>query len=266
MGAIKLTGIVLDSFDYEESDKIVTIYSDKLGKISFIAMGVNKPESKNKYSLLTFSKSEFEIFKSRHPDSLSKLKTGNLLVSNLKISQTYNNYLYTSIITKIILQATNFREKNFALYSILEKALTIIKDDDSPFTVLCYFLFYAMKYFGGGWLLNSCIRCKHKSKVYRLFSFEEYGLICPNCQLPNEKEQRHEFINFLQNLHLQTFNETIQTQVEISFLIVLAKALLDYYKTILGIINTPLIMLEKMPVFQPEVFMNYTYSVLTNFN
>jgi DNA repair protein RecO (recombination protein O) len=205
MAETNLKGIVINSFDYEEFDKIVTVYSDKFGKLSFIAKGVKKPESKNNYSIQNFSVSKFQIFKSRKANSLSKLKTGELIKNNVGIAKNYDNYLFASLITSLILEADDFNSKNFQIYSILEKSLDNISQNQDPFSTMVFFMYYLLKPLGGNFLLSKCYRCGKANKVYRLFNFQDCGLVCPNCITKNEKPQPAEFISFLKTLDTESF-------------------------------------------------------------
>ena len=43
---IKTAGIVLKEIKYQETSKILSIYTKKLGKISVMAQGANRPKSR----------------------------------------------------------------------------------------------------------------------------------------------------------------------------------------------------------------------------
>ena len=57
----KVTGIVIRSVDYGEKDKIITIFSLELGKITARLKGVKSPNSKLKYAGQPFCFGQFEI-------------------------------------------------------------------------------------------------------------------------------------------------------------------------------------------------------------
>ncbi|SRX61518.1 DNA repair protein RecO [Mycoplasma mycoides subsp. capri] len=95
-----LKGIVLNSFDFQDYDKIITIYSNLYGKISLVCLGVNKIKSKNKYGINYLSYSNFEIFKSKNKFNLSKLKRSELINSFNHISTDFNFKYYYFISIK----------------------------------------------------------------------------------------------------------------------------------------------------------------------
>ena len=48
MDLIKVNGIVVKSSDYKDNDKLVTLVTFELGKITCLARGVKKPNAKLK--------------------------------------------------------------------------------------------------------------------------------------------------------------------------------------------------------------------------
>lgn len=264
MSEVKIKAIVLDSLNYEENDKIITVYSDKFGKLSFIALGVNKPSSKNNYSLNLFSKSDFEIFKSRTLKSISKLKTGNLIRDNFKITKSYNNYLFASIIASVILQEDLFYEKDAKFFAMLENAIKNINDEINPFSNMVWFLFYALNKFGGNWGLKKCYRCNKPNKIYKKFDLKDFGFVCPNCIQDGEDEHDIEFIRYLQRMDNNTFL-TIQTfSINVSYEIIISKLILKYYVVELGIYSYSINEILKKKVYNEDTFWEYTHKVLTN--
>lgn len=61
---LEVKGIVIKSVDYKEADKIITILTDKNGKICANARGVRRKSSKAAVSSLPFTYSTFQLFKS----------------------------------------------------------------------------------------------------------------------------------------------------------------------------------------------------------
>ncbi|ASZ09023.1 DNA repair protein RecO [Mesoplasma chauliocola] len=263
MSEVKIKAFVLDSLNYEENDKILTVYSDKYGKLSFISLGANKPSSKNNFSLNLFSESEFEIFKSRNSKAISKLKTGTLINQNFNIAKSYNNYLFASIISSLILQENLFYNKDSKLFSMLKEAIDNINNERNPFSNMVWFLFYCLRYFGAEWELKSCYRCNKTSKIYRKFDLNDYGLVCPNCFTEKEEEQDNEFIKYLQRIDSNTFFTIQKFNINVSYEIIISKLILDYYIEELGVFSVSIKEILKKEVYNDATFLEYTNNVLT---
>ncbi|WP_425380432.1 DNA repair protein RecO C-terminal domain-containing protein [Spiroplasma endosymbiont of Stenodema calcarata] len=67
--------------------------------------------------------SEFEIFLSYQTNKLSKLKTGNLLATRIKLSQNYDDYLLATLLCEITEQVVEERLPDLKLYHLLTTAL-----------------------------------------------------------------------------------------------------------------------------------------------
>lgn len=90
---IRLQGIVMRAREYGESNKIVTIFSESHGKISFVARGAKKPRSR--YGAVTepFTMALFVCFQSS-AKSMPTLSSADLLESNYALR---SDLLLTSV-------------------------------------------------------------------------------------------------------------------------------------------------------------------------
>ncbi|MDJ1648088.1 recombination protein O N-terminal domain-containing protein [Mycoplasma phocimorsus] len=80
MAAEKLIGIVVEKKDFNDYDQLVTFLCPIFNKkITFLAQGVRKINSKNAVNLQMFSIIEAEVFLSRNFSKISKLKKAYLL-------------------------------------------------------------------------------------------------------------------------------------------------------------------------------------------
>lgn len=62
--------------------------------------------------------SEFKIFLSYQENKLSKLKTGNLLFTRIKLTQNYDDYLLATLLCEIIDQAVEELFSDLQLYDL----------------------------------------------------------------------------------------------------------------------------------------------------
>lgn len=263
MTPVVTKGLILQSFDYEETSKIVTVLTENYGLVTLIAPGVNKITSKNRYSLTTFTFGEYIFFPARYKNRLSKLKTGHFINDNLTISESYNNYLYACSISQIIQMTQESWEFNREIFWDLNLALSNFNSDQQPLSNFVRFLFYYLPLFGGPALNYNCVRCARRFPNYQLFSLSDLGWVCFNCQDVSEINQETEWLNFIKKLEANTFQSSQNEYLETEYFLILGKALLDYYQNILGITNTALKLVSEKPMFKNLVQEIYTNSVLT---
>lgn len=181
MSALKIEGIVLDSIDYDDFAKIVRVFSKEFGIISFYAPGVNKEASKNKYSVQSLTCSEFEIFKARSDEKVSKLKTGRLKTDYFSIAKNYNNYVLTSVLVNVLTQLLPAGLKQTVIYYAFKLVLENMKAKRNGFLNYLLFLLFFIQTSEYKMRLNRCSRCKKTTNPYARFEYTDKTLVCVKC-------------------------------------------------------------------------------------
>ncbi|ARU91455.1 DNA repair protein recO [Spiroplasma clarkii] len=197
MSAVKIEGIVLDSIDYDDFAKIVKVFSKQFGILSFFAPGVNKEGSKNKYSVQNLTCSEFEIFKARKDEKVSKLKTGRLIVDFYAIATNYNNYVFVSILVNLLTQLLPPGFKAVNIYYAFKTVLENMKAKRNGFLNYAIFLLYFIQNSEYRLRTNRCSRCKKTTNSYARFEYTDKTLVCVKCLWPGEKNNHHHLWKFL---------------------------------------------------------------------
>ncbi|AKX33948.1 DNA repair protein recO [Spiroplasma litorale] len=243
-----INGIVIDNTDYEDYAKVVTIYSNLYGKLSFYAPGVNKSNSKNKNSIQLYCLSEFEIFKSRTKNTLSKLKTGTLLESFYKISKNYLNYIYSSIILKVLLQIDEISFKHNQIFEISLFALRNISKENNSFLNYLVFLFEVLKLTDYSLKLKKCARCRKSISIVR-FDYVENELICKSCIKKDEQIQPYSFLELLRIFDTKEKDVIVKIKFNTNDLLILHSILVDFFEDIIGFDLGPIKLLKSNPSF-----------------
>ncbi|HXK52882.1 DNA repair protein RecO [Candidatus Nomurabacteria bacterium] len=180
-----LTCIVLKSFNYKDTDKIYTLFSEERGKISVTAKGVRKITSKRAGSLDTLNLIHA---------SISEAKSGQLYLSELEVIDPFKNiknaydlsnkaYYLIEIVDKFLFDQQEHRN----LFLALLRSLSLL--DKNPSTSdfsVCYFELRIMEYLGYGISLDKCVVCMKPYSddwdVYKL-NTSSGGLICGSCSV-----------------------------------------------------------------------------------
>lgn len=191
MRLIKMKGIVIKEVAYKENDKIVTLLTEELGKISCIAKGAKKTNS----SLLASSQylvySEFILYKGTsfyHINSATSLNT----FYNLRIDFDKLNIAFE--LTKLIYLVTDENENTNEILRALLNTLYLIQEGEkninliiSTFKIKLFSLLGFMTY------ITKCDNCKVSSKelienkknIY--YEYNTNTFLCENCSLENSK-------------------------------------------------------------------------------
>lgn len=234
MSVTKIQGIVINNIPLDENSRIITTFTKQLGKVVFYAQGVNKIISKNKYSIQTFSLSDFEIFKARNDQRMSKLKTGELKQYFNDLTDNYTNYVYGAAILKIVDVSSTQFVKNYKIYNMLLDTINALNNNDQAFKTYVLFLFYFLKWIGGQWILDKCGRCNIRQNNYKKFNYKEHHLVCSNCMNAEEKIHPKSFVTLFTSLDNNNFYNAKFLTMDIVDLIVLHKILVDYYEDRMG--------------------------------
>ncbi len=137
---VKTEAIVLNSFKYGESSKIVTLYSKEYGKIKVIAKGSRK--AKNKFGSALDPLSYCQIsFYHKPTTELFLLSYAEHIVPLRKIQDSYHHLSAGLIIVEAINITQDINEINIELFNLLaESMVTLNEMPNSPFSLSTCFL------------------------------------------------------------------------------------------------------------------------------
>ncbi|MBU1290699.1 MAG: DNA repair protein RecO [bacterium] len=176
----KTEGIVLKSMEYEEADKIVTIYTKNYGKITAIAKGVRKTKSKFGSSLELLTHSVFLFYKGRNIDIVSQAE---ILESFFSASKEVIKFACAANCVEVVNKLTEEREINIGLFNLLKEVLHYLRETNDPKLLTLSFKWQTMSILGYRPSLNHCCRCnkgvEDQKEMY--FNIKEGGLLCNNC-------------------------------------------------------------------------------------
>jgi len=183
----KTEGIVLKSTEFEEADKIVTIYTKNYGKISAIAKGVRKIKSKFGSSLEILTHSIFLIYKGRNIDIVSQTE---ILESFFSTSKEVIKFAFAANCVEIVNKLTEEREINIALFNLLKEILHGLRKANDPKLLTLSFKWQTISLLGYRPSINHCCRCnksiEDQKEMY--FNIKEGGLLCNNCVAEDKEE------------------------------------------------------------------------------
>ena len=179
MATYKCSGIVIKRSNLGEADRILTIFTDKFGKIKAVAKGVRKTLSKLSGFLELFCVDDLLLAEGRSLDTVAGAVTTKCfknLRGNLKATQTA--FYFAEIIDKL----TEDREPHKEIFELLENSLEHL-DGKKNDLLISYFEFNFLAETGFHPELNKCISCSKKlEEAGNFFSFESGGLMCKNCR------------------------------------------------------------------------------------
>lgn len=176
---IKTEGIVLKSSKYQETSKILSIYTKKLGKISVMAQGANRPKSRLIANTQPFSYNEYQFSQGR---SFYYINQADMIDSFYDIRENVESMAYGFYILELVEKSVADEESNEKIFMLLVKTLGILADMKDKFLklIVAFELKY-VSFLGYRPYINRCVMCGNgESSTYK-FSNLEGGIICCDC-------------------------------------------------------------------------------------
>lgn len=173
----KWEGIVLKSFPYGETNKILTLYTKEVGKVTAMARGAKKTASRLAAITQPFTHGYFLIRKGRGMGTLSQ---GDPIHSMRFIRENLEATAYASYIVEIVDRLTEENEQLVGVYPLLLEALEAINEEYDPEAISLFVEWKMLRVGGIHPILNQCASCAATEGEFA-FSFREIGFLCHRC-------------------------------------------------------------------------------------
>ncbi|WP_044642386.1 DNA repair protein RecO [Risungbinella massiliensis] len=173
---IRLEGFVMRARDYGESHKIVTVFSETHGKISFVARGAKK--SRSRFGAVTepFTKALFVCFAS-NPKSMPTLSSADLLESNYALRSdlllTSVGAYWLELADKLLVE----KEPDSTLFYLLSDSFQMLQEN-KDIDILTRILEMAfLQRAGYQPIFHECVTCGRREGL-RKVSVLQGGMLC----------------------------------------------------------------------------------------
>lgn len=186
-----LPALVLNSHDYGESDKIVVLFCQEIGRLTVIAKGAHRSKKRFTNKLELFSFLQISYSKSSST-GLAVLDEAELLNSFIALRLDYTHYLAASVIREYMLLVTNETLNDDSLFQLALWALHSLNQGENHKQVVALFLVKLFDFLGYRPNLSSCQSCGSKpaNGDGGIFSIEAGGIICRNCSASNGVDRK----------------------------------------------------------------------------
>jgi len=173
-----ITGFVIKTQNYRDTHKLITLFTKELGKVTAIARGANKPNSRMVAITQPFVYGNFLTYIS---SGLSTIQQGEVEDSNRRIREDIIKTTYASYISELTWKTLRDREANSYLYRQLKHTMKWISDHDESMIPMMMYELKIYKIAGISPVIDSCVLCQ-THKELEAFSIAEGGLVCQKCR------------------------------------------------------------------------------------
>ncbi len=169
--------LIIKSMDYRESDKLVTLFSEKEGKLKAIARGIKKPGSSLRACVQPFCHSLLFFHQGRELDLITQ---GRLLDFYGNSREDIKRTLHCMYIMELLDKSLMDRAAMPRLYGLTLSILQYINNNGLNHLVLRYFELQLLIQLGYRPVLDKCVNCGRQGG-FKNFCLEAGGMLCPDC-------------------------------------------------------------------------------------
>jgi DNA repair protein RecO (recombination protein O) len=173
---IRCECIVLRRLDYSETDRILTILTDRFGKMRVIAKGIRKPSARLAAHLELFSESRIVLSRGRDLDVVTGAETINLHVG---LRDNLSALGAASHCVELVDRFLADRDENRVVYRNLVQTLRELDEGGNPNRISRAFEFQLLEQMGVRPELFDCVVCGRAVEAEpNRFSLRGGGVLC----------------------------------------------------------------------------------------
>ncbi len=180
MAELLSRAVTIGVTEYGDSDKIVTFYSERYGKISGIAKGAKRSKKRFVNKLEYFSLLNLCLHSSRK-STLLRLDSADLIKSYQSLSESYRKYTAAMLVIELIGALTREYDSDPNLYHLLSWSLDRIAETEEQADTVVFFQLKLLHFTGFLPQLTGCAACGGLLEEKSLFLPSADGLYCSSC-------------------------------------------------------------------------------------
>ena len=183
MKLLKVKGVVIKEVPYKDNDKIITLMTDKLGKISCMAKGAKKTNSALLASCQLLVYSEFVLYKGT---SFYHINSAETIDTFYSLRTDYDKLQKSYEITKVLNSLVVENEETESILSLYLNSLYVISKDMFKFDyIMSVFKLKMLVLLGYSPSIVSCANCNKRmlseNNTGYYYSFNTNSILCGEC-------------------------------------------------------------------------------------
>ena len=199
--------IVLAHRDYGEADRLLRLFTLRLGKVPAIAKGVRKVTSRKAGHLEPFTRVNLLLARGRNFYIITQAET---IDAYLPLRGDLESLGRAAYVIELIDRFTYEEGENDALYRLATRTLARLSAGDPPPLVLRYFEIRLLDILGFRPRLFECVLCGEKIRPEaQFFSARHGGVVCPrgHASTPGLRPVSLEALRYLRHFQRSAYPE-----------------------------------------------------------
>lgn len=178
MGTVKMSGIIISENNLGDYDKMLTMLTPELGKISCVAKGARRPKSALLAGTQFLCFGEYIMYKGANTYNINSCETIEVFY-NIRTDLDKLNYAVE--ITKIIRDVTEENQNSYKILQLFLNTLYVLSETEkNPELIISIFKLKLLCFLGFTPRITECTNCKQTEKLH-FFSLKDNGFKCESC-------------------------------------------------------------------------------------
>ncbi|MBC8496769.1 MAG: DNA repair protein RecO [Chloroflexi bacterium] len=238
--SLRVEGIVLRHREWGEADRLLTIHTRELGKISAVAKGVRKPRSRKAGHLEPFTRSNLLLARGR---SFYILTQAEAIAQHIALRDDLVLLGYASYIVELLDRFTFDEEENRALYRLIGNSLTRLNRGDDSEIVVHYYEIRLLDHIGFRPQLFNCASCEEQIQpANQFFSPAQGGVLCTKCgsTVPEARPISMQALKYLRHFQRSSYQDAARANIDPKVMTEIERLMQNYLTYLLERgLNTP---------------------------
>ncbi|MFL0195824.1 DNA repair protein RecO [Clostridium sp. WILCCON 0269] len=209
----KTRAITIKTQDIKESDKLVWLFTEKLGKISTIAKGSKKSRSPLFSTTLQFCYGDYVVYKGK---SMYVINESSLIDSFQDLLNDLNDLTYASYFCELTDIAMDDGESSRELFRYLATSFYLIRSHAVDIETLARtFELKILKATGYGLNFEYCSVCRKKITSFEYIHLQYLGGVCKECEKKNSMHISYaacSALKYLSNISMENVYRVVLTK------------------------------------------------------
>jgi len=176
---VKTHAMVIRRARLREADRVITLFTRELGKVSAMAKGVRKANARLAGHLELLTYTDITLARGKNLDTIIGSQT---LSPHLAIRNSLERTAYAMYLAELVYHFAPEEQANEPLFDLLIETMESLGETPNPELLVRYFELNLLKNLGYRPELRRCPSCGTELKaVTNYFSPTSGGVLCPNC-------------------------------------------------------------------------------------
>jgi DNA repair protein RecO (recombination protein O) len=210
---VRTEAVVLRHRDWGEADRILWLYTQKMGKIQAIAKGIRKIRSRKAGHLEPFTRVNLMLARGRDFFIVTQVET---IEAFSKLREDLIHIGYAAYVVELLDRFTYDQDDNQQIYRLLNKTLARVNSMENPDLPVRYFEVHLLSLLGYRPQLFNCAHCESEIQPEdQFFSISQGGVLCPKCgpKFADASQISLETLKYLRHFQRSQFSEVAQIRL-----------------------------------------------------